>query len=152
MNRPVSLRVGETLIQTLWVGGLWTVGYLVAPALFARLDDTRLAGELAGGLFDLMAWISIACGLLLIAVESGSGRPAAIRRLRRWLSAVMMACLAMGVWGLRPWMQAARLADGSPGEGFALLHGVSAVLYLVASLSGILLVASSAFRVSPSAE
>ena len=85
MNRPDSLRVGETLIQTLWVGGLWIVGYVVAPSLFARLDDTRLAGELAGGLFDLMAWISMVCGLLLVAAENGSGRPPGIRRLRRWL-------------------------------------------------------------------
>jgi len=152
MKRPVSLRVGESLIQTLWVGGLWTVGYIAAPTLFARLDDTRLAGSLAGDMFDIMAWISIACGLLLLFAESGSGRPAGIRRLRRWLISGMMTCLALGVWGLRPWMQAARLADGSPGDNFALLHGISAMFYLVASLSGILLVASASYRVNPSAE
>jgi hypothetical protein len=26
---------------TLWVGGLWTIGYLVAPTLFAALSSDR---------------------------------------------------------------------------------------------------------------
>jgi hypothetical protein len=152
MIRPSSLRVGEGLIQTLWVGGLWAVGYVVAPFLFAQLDETRVAGALAGGLFEVMAWISVACGTLLLFLESGSPRPPGLRRMRRWVIAAMLACMTLSVWGLRPWMQAARLADGSPGENFALWHGISAALYLVASLSGILLVASSSIRFKSAGE
>jgi hypothetical protein len=36
-------------------------------------------------------------------------------------------------------MDAARLPDGSPGEDFLLIHGVSAIAYLVASLLGVVL-------------
>ncbi len=152
MTGSSSLRVGEGLIQTLWVGGLWTVGYIVAPSLFAQLEETRVAGALAGSLFEVMAWISIACGALLLILEGSSPRPQGLRRLRRWVIAAMLVCMAVSVWGLRPWMQAARLADGSPGENFALWHGISAALYLVASLSGILLVASSSIRFKPAGE
>jgi len=152
MSRSSSLRVGEGLIQTLWVGGLWTVGYVVAPSLFAQLEETRVAGALAGALFEVMAWISIACGALLLILEGGSPRPPGLRRLRRWVIAAMLVCMTVSVWGLRPWMQAARLADGSPGENFALWHGISAALYLVASLSGILLVASSSIRFKSAGE
>jgi len=148
MTGPSSLRVGEGLIQTLWVGGLWTVGYVVAPSLFAQLEETRVAGALAGALFELMAWISVICGTLLLILEAGSARPPGLRNLRRWAIAAMLAFMSFSVWGLRPWMQAARLADGSPGENFALWHGISAALYLMASLSGILLVASSSTRFS----
>ena len=33
---------------TLWIGGLWTIGYIVAPTLFYTLSDRVLAGALAG--------------------------------------------------------------------------------------------------------
>ena len=46
---------------TLWVGGLWAIGYLVAPTLFAILGGDRpLAGVLAGKLFELIGWIGLA--------------------------------------------------------------------------------------------
>ncbi|HEX7634207.1 MAG TPA: DUF4149 domain-containing protein, partial [Noviherbaspirillum sp.] len=48
------------LIATLWVGSLWTVGYLVAPTLFATLSDRALAGMIAGSIFRLEAWLSVA--------------------------------------------------------------------------------------------
>jgi len=32
---------------TLWVGGLWAVGYLAAPMLFYNLSDRMLAGMVA---------------------------------------------------------------------------------------------------------
>ena len=46
---------------TLWVGGLWAIGYIVAPSLFAHLDDRALAGMLAGKMFTLMAYIGLGC-------------------------------------------------------------------------------------------
>ncbi len=37
---------------TLWIGGLWVIGYLVAPTLFYTLSDRALAGSLAGKLLN----------------------------------------------------------------------------------------------------
>jgi uncharacterized membrane protein len=60
---------------TLWVGGLWTIGYLVAPSLFSTLSDNRqLAGQLAGRLFELIGWVGLACAsylLLFVAAAHG---------------------------------------------------------------------------------
>ena len=39
--------LGDTLYAvalTLWIGALWTVGYVVAPTLFSTLSDRALAG------------------------------------------------------------------------------------------------------------
>ncbi|MGB5473694.1 MAG: DUF4149 domain-containing protein, partial [Gammaproteobacteria bacterium] len=52
----------ERVLLTLWVGSLWVTGFMVAPVLFARLDDRALAGTLAGELFGLVAWLGLACG------------------------------------------------------------------------------------------
>ena len=42
---------------TLWVGGLWAIGYLAAPVLFSALSDKMLAGMLAGRMFSLIEYI-----------------------------------------------------------------------------------------------
>jgi hypothetical protein len=131
-------RTGERLIQTVWVGALWTVGYVVAPALFVHLDS-REAGRIAGELFTIVAVLSVACGALLVLARLGSGRDP-LRRLRVRLVALMVALVAAGEWIVRPLMEAARLPDGAPGPGFGLWHGLASLLYLLAILAGVWLV------------
>ena len=131
-------RTGERLIQTVWVGALWTVGYVVAPALFVHLD-TREAGRMAGELFTIVAVLSVACGALLVLARIGS-RQDPQRRLRVRLVALMVGLIAAGEWIVRPLMEAARLPDGAAGPGFGLWHGLASLLYLLASLAGLWLV------------
>lgn len=138
------MRVGEALLQTLWVGALWTVGYLVAPALFRHLDNPAVAGRVAGEMFTIVTWLSMACGGLLLAAVARERAPRRGAILRAATIMSMMALLAAAEWLVRPLMEAARLPDGTPGEGFAALHGVSAVLYLIASVAGLFLVAQGA--------
>ena len=89
-------------------------------------------------------------GLLLVAmVRLAGGRQ---RRLRATLIVSVMSLLAIGEWLVRPMMEAARLPDGTPGEGFAALHGVSAVLYLAASLACVFLVAARMPSVTAAAD
>ncbi|MES2016126.1 MAG: DUF4149 domain-containing protein, partial [Pseudomonadota bacterium] len=47
------------LLITLWAGSLWTIGYVVAPTLFATLHDRVLAGVIAGSMFTSQAWLSM---------------------------------------------------------------------------------------------
>ena len=145
------MRIGERLIQTPWVGAIWTTGYIVAPSLFEHLDSRATAGRVAGELFTVVTWLSMICGgLLLVAmVRLAGGRQ---RRLRATLIVSVMSLLAIGEWLVRPMMEAARLPDGTPGEGFAALHGVSAVLYLAASLACVFLVAARMPRVTAAAD
>jgi len=134
-------RIGEKLIQTVWVGALWSVGYIAAPALFAHLDSAT-AGRVAGELFTVVAWMSMVCGALLMLAVRGTTHSSSLARLRSRLIPLMMTLVGASEWIVRPLMEAARLPDGTPGEGFAMWHGVSAVLYLAASLVAIMLVAA----------
>ncbi len=132
--------VGERILETLWVGSLWTVGYLVAPTLFASLDDRATAGRIAGELFWIETLISVAVGIMLLAIHISTSA----RRWsgRCWLIVSMVGLLSVSEWVVRPFMAAARLEQGSDSELFAILHGVSALLYLVAAVLGLGLIAS----------
>lgn len=124
------LRAAERVLRGLWAGCLCTVGYLVAPVLFAVLDDRAEAGRLAGEMFTWASLASVAMAVLLGVVWAALGR---MDRRRLLLAAGVLGLVACIEWGLRPLMEAARLADGTPGEGFAALHGISSVLWLGAS-------------------
>jgi uncharacterized membrane protein len=136
---------------TLWVGGLWVIGYLVAPTLFATLsNDRQTAGLLAGRLFESMAWVGLACAvylLLFVLLRLGT---TALRRWNFWLLLLMLLLTAVSLFGVQP-LLAQLKADALPREvmesvlrnRFAVWHGVSSVLYLVQTLLGLLLVTSS---------
>ncbi len=131
---PIARRV----ILGLWVGSLWTVGYVAAPTLFAVLDDRRLAGEIAGQLFFAETWLSLICATLIVLPEFTGDNRRTIFRLDNILVMICVAFVAGAEWGVRPLMDASRLADGSSGTGFAMWHGVAAGMYLWASLCGLL--------------
>ena len=55
-----------TFILALWVGTLTTIGYIVAPTLFATLTDRQVAGMVAGALFRIEGTISMVLSVALI--------------------------------------------------------------------------------------
>jgi hypothetical protein len=132
---------------TLWVGGLWAIGYLVAPVLFATLPDRQLAGMLAGKLFVLIGWVGLASALyLLLFMLTRLGR-SAVKRGVFWLVVAMLVLTLLSQFGIQP-LLAQLKADALPREvmesvlrnRFATWHGVSSILYLVQSVLGLLLV------------
>lgn len=125
--------VGERILLTFWVGSLWTVGYAVAPMLFAKLDDRALAGFLAGELFTLVAWVGLFCGLPLVLIQWLRGQ--GWRNWRLWMLIAMLALVLLGELVVRPMMAQ---ADGG---AFMRLHGIAQALYLAVSLLGLALVA-----------
>jgi len=150
MRRIADILHGVAL--TLWVGGLWSIGYLVAPALFHSLgSDRQLAGQLAGQLFDLIGWVGLACAAYLLPFLLVRLRSAALRRWDFWLVVLMLLLTVVGLFGVQP-LLAQLKADALPREvmasvlrdRFAAWHGVSSVLYLLQSLFGLLLVATVA--------
>jgi hypothetical protein len=129
------------LIATLWCGSLWTIGYLVAPTLFATLFDRVLAGTIAGSLFRIEAWLSIGAGIVLLALDKLQPQDTVRDRKRLLLIVAMLACALIGYFGLHPFMAALRESAGPGGvmapdvrTQFGILHGVSSALYLVESL------------------
>jgi len=140
----------DTIALTLWVGGLWAIGYGVAPTIFSTLADRHLAGVLAGKLFALIGWVGLICAaylLLSMLFRLGGG---ALRRGVFWLLLLMLALTAVSQFGLQPWLAQLK-AEALPREvmesvlrdRFATWHGVSSILYLVQSLLGVLLVVGS---------
>ncbi len=140
--------VGQRILLTLWVGGLWTTGYLVAPVLFHAIDDRRLAGEIAGRVFSAMNYLGLACGiLLLLAVMYQAGRTWA-RTWQLWVLLAMLLLVGVGEFVLQPLIHALKAAtpegfiEGSVAAArFGMLHGVSSLLFLITSLLGLALVA-----------
>ena len=132
---------------TLWVGGLWAIGYMAAPVLFASLGDRQLAGMVAGKLFALVGWVGLGCAawLLMFLVSRWGGR--VLRQAVFWLVVLMALLTAASQFGIQPLMAQLKL-DALPREvmesvlrdRFAAWHGVSSILYLVQSLLGLWLV------------
>lgn len=129
---------------TAWVGGIWTVGYLVVPTLFASLEDRRLAGQLAGRLFEVAGWAGLVLGALVLAGLLVRHRRASVRRLAPWLALMMLILTAVGLFGIQPLMAHMKAAAlpldvmASPWrERFIAWHGVASLLYLVQSVCGL---------------
>jgi uncharacterized membrane protein len=131
----------------LWIGGMWAIGYVAAPVLFANLDDKQLAGMLAGKLFELMAWIAIAAASYLLIyrlVRDGGG---ALKTFFFWAVALMLALTLAGHFGIQPIMQGLKdqamphaVMQSVFADRFARWHGVSSILYLIQSALGLLLI------------
>lgn len=132
------------LLVTFWVGSMWTIGYIVAPTLFATLSDRMLAGFIAGKLFRVEAWLSVLCALAVMAlVKWGSldGDRKARKHLL-WILTGMLACTLLGYFGLQPFMAALKegavggLMDPEARSRFGMLHGIASAFYLVQSILG----------------
>jgi hypothetical protein len=145
IHRVSPAAIGERVLLTLWVGGMWAIGFIAAPTLFNMLDNRQLAGNLAGQLFTIMSYLGLVCGgLLLLGALVRSGSRWA-RDGRVWALIVMLIVVVIGEFVLQPMMvqlKASGLPEGSPEAAqFGTLHGIASTLFLINSLLGLGLVA-----------
>jgi hypothetical protein len=141
MTHPYLQALERTLL-TFWVGGLWTTGFVVAPLLFAELDDRVLAGTLAGAIFHVMAYAGLACGAGLLVIN---WRLRGLRRLFVWQTFVIVAMLglaAVGEFVLAPWIAELRATGLTDSARFAQAHGLASGVFLVNCALGLVLVSS----------
>jgi hypothetical protein len=140
----------RSLMITFWVGSLWTVGYVVAPLLFATLTDRAQAGTLAGLFFKAEAWISLICGALLLAIIwTQREHPTRIMQIK--LVICMILCTVIGYFGLQPHMaelraiaaQSGGIMDDAIRSRFGMLHGAASAIYLIQSLIAVALILKS---------
>lgn len=137
----------HTIAVTLWVGGMWTIGFVVAPVLFARLPERTLAGLIAGKFFTLMAYIGIACAAYLLLYRLARFGAASLRQGFLWIVLLMLALVLAGEFGVQP-ILASLKAQALPREvmesvlrdRFSTWHGVASVLYVIQSVLGLALV------------
>ena len=138
------------LIAGVWVGSLFTVGYLVVPTIFANLQDRQVAGMIAAAIFQAQAYVSVlVCVALLLLANALIKRRVETYRNTRWVILVLLLISALTCFGLIPYMDALRqeaLLLGVPvmaspsASLFGRLHGISSGLYLIQSLLGLWMV------------
>lgn len=133
---------GERMLLSLWVGALWSIGYLAVPTLFASLDDRAVAGMVAGKMFTGVSLIGLGCGTaLLSSFWMQSTKPLRERRVQ--LLVAMLVLVVLGEFILQPQMAALKAEGLIEGSGaaarFGVLHGLASLLYFANSLIGIVL-------------
>ena len=135
-------QISEKILLTIWVGAMWTVGYIVAPVLFQMLEKP-VAGNVAGQLFSIISYIGLFSAIVLIIniiFKSGFDK-------RHWqlLTLIGMLLLVMiGQFVLQPMMAELKevgLTEANRPE-FGRLHGMASILFLINSLAGLALVVS----------
>ena len=141
MANPYLQALERTLL-TFWVGGLWTTGFVVAPLLFAELDNRALAGTLAGAIFGVMSYAGLACGACLLVINwLLRGR----RRFIAWQTFAMVAMLVLTAFGefvLAPGIVELRAAGLTDSARFVQAHGLASGVFLVNCVLGLVLVST----------
>ncbi|HXU92611.1 MAG TPA: DUF4149 domain-containing protein, partial [Gallionella sp.] len=129
------------LATTLWVGGLWAIGYLAVPVLFHAQPDKQLAGMLAGQMFTALGYSGFICGTYLLVYRLIVSGKAALQEPLFAVIAAMLALTLVIQFGIQPLMadlktQAAPLdvMQSAFAERFKMWHGISSILYLAESL------------------
>ena len=132
---------------TLWIGGMWAIGYIVAPTLFYSVADRALAGALAGKLFTLIAYVGIGSAVYLLLFRLARFGGASFKHGIFWIVMVMLVLTLAGEFGVQPILAGLKAQALPTGvmesvfrDRFAAWHGVASVLYLIQSVLGILLV------------
>lgn len=146
MRKTLDVLVAWALC--LWVGGTLVIGYLVTPVLFAQLGDRRLAGELAGILFQRLGWLGLGCAALILGGLVLRRAGPFWRAPLLWAVLVMLVCAAANLFFIQPTIADLKAAgwpkpefSGTAGDLFARWHAVSAVVYLAQSFAGLTAVA-----------
>ncbi len=146
--RGASIRLCLALI----LGLLVVSGYVVAPLLFAKATSPAEAGRLAGELFHL-----VNLGVLLMAVAVGSFWMCMqeIARSNWMLLLALLLLIAVNEYAVAPLLADLKAAAGQidalsaddPGrQEFAIWHGVSAVMHLLATVVAALLVMLGGYK------
>jgi len=133
------LPAAERILLTLWVGALWVTGFMVAPLLFAELDDRALAGSVAGSLFTVTSYLGLLCGVLLLIINGLTFRATNWRAV---VIVIMLVLVVIGQFVITPMVADLRVQGLSESARFGQLHGIASVLFLITSVLGLVLVAA----------
>ena len=130
--------------QTIWIGGVWTIGLIVAPLLFSVLSRDVASG-LTWRLLGTMGWVGLVCAAVLLVDWLWRHGLAGMREGGFWLLLLMLACTLVNHFAIAPMLvglkaSAAQAATGVFGGGFATWQAISSLLLLVQSLCGLVYV------------
>ncbi len=120
---------------------------ITAYTLFQTLNDTKLAGNLAGNLFEIVSYIGIASAIFLMIERLLSYSTRALKQSYFWAVFVMFLLVLAGHFGIQP-LLAQLKASAMPADvmhsvfadRFRTWHGIASVAYVFECLLGIVLV------------
>lgn len=139
-------QISEKILLTIWVGGMWAIGYIVVPVLFQMLDKP-IAGNVAGQLFTIMSYIGLFSSIaLIISIVVNQGFNTKHWQLITLIGMFVIIVVAQFV--LQPMMAELKslgLIEENRAQ-FGRLHGIASVLFLINSLAGLALVVSGLGR------
>lgn len=112
---------GERVLLALRVGGMWVIGFMAAPVIFSVLERRSQPG-MAGHLFGAISYLGLGCGGVLLAGQWYRRGP--FGGWRVGVLAAMLLLVAVGEFGLEPFMDTVRSAGAVDRARFAWPHGV----------------------------
>jgi hypothetical protein len=132
------------LVAALWWGSLTTIGFLVVPLLFAHLPSPSVAGTMAARLFAAQTWVSVACGVLLLAASRSRGETA----MASWAAPLLGFILGgMLLALLSEFAVAPRIVAR---QDLKLWHGIGSAMYFAQwTCAGVVLWRTLASRPAP---
>jgi hypothetical protein len=131
------------IIATLWIGGLWVVG-IVAYELFKLIPEAKLAGQIAGQLFRMMAYMGMTASIYLLIQRVYQYGTNALKQGFFWIIALMLVLILISHLGINPLLEKFKL-EAMPkdvmesvfADRFATWHGISSIAYLLECFLGI---------------
>jgi Domain of unknown function (DUF4149) len=144
------LRFASLLILVVWIGGLATLGFVGAPAVFEALEQQdpangrTLAALTFGAIlsrFHRVSWILGAVFMAVLGLRAALGPRPRRLAIRLWAAAVMLAMsLSVALW-IAPRIEAIRASTTGPIASlpssdpvriaFGRLHGASTALMVL---------------------
>jgi hypothetical protein len=152
----IALRYVYVVALAIWVGGLITVGSVVAPSAFAVLEpgsaQQSLAATLVGEVLRRFHLVGYAAGALLLStlilMKVVGPRPPGFGVRLVMVTAMLGVSLVTGLW-VNPQIASMRASIGMPigtlapddarRVQFGRLHGLSTMLMAVTILGGLVL-------------
>jgi hypothetical protein len=134
------------ILIALWAGALWLSG-LNAYLLFERLQDTQMAGMLAGQLFTAVSYIGMVSGAYLLIFRVFQFGTSAFKQAFFWAVLVMLLLVLAGHYGIQPILESLKnqalpsdVMQSVFADRFKTWHGVASVAYLIECLLAVVMV------------
>lgn len=87
--QPMPWRLAS-MLAALWWGGSAALAFVAVPLAFSKLGSAALAGPLAAQYFTVLSWLTLFCGLGLLALSRAR---LGARGIVLWVLLAMLAAL-----------------------------------------------------------
>ena len=122
---------------------MWVVG-IVAYELFKLIPEAQLAGNIAGQLFQMMAYVGMVASIFLLIQRVYQFGTNALKQGFFWLILLMLVLILISHLGINPLLQKFKL-EAMPKDAmesvfadrFATWHGISSIAYLLECFLGV---------------